>query len=235
MKLVPVGQIRISVWETRVQDYDAFCSATGHRRDQPDFAQGPTHPVVKVNWFDATAFCKWLTDKEHDENVLEDRQSYRLPTDLEWSAAVGLPNEGGTTPESRDGKIRNEFPWGKQWPPPVGIGNYADKSAKHARGAVIENYNDGFAQTAPAGSFQANGLGIYDLGGNVWEWCAEGYKGDAAGAGRDWGVLRGGSWATSNRTELQSSYRNVVDRNERDVIYGFRCVLATQADGGEKH
>ena len=46
--------------------------------------------------------------------------------------------------------------------------------------------------------------------------------------GRDWGVLRGGSWATSNRLEMQSSYRNVVDRNERDVIYGFRCVLAAE-------
>jgi hypothetical protein len=230
MKFLPLGQVRISVWETRVQDYDAFCSATGHRRDPPDFAQGPTHPVVKVNWFDATAFCKWLTDKEHDENILEDRQSYRLPTDLEWSAAVGLPNEGGTTPESRDGKIRNEFPWGKQWPPPAGVGNYADKSAQRARGAVIENYNDGFAQTAPAGSFKPNAHGIYDLGGNVWEWCMEGYKGGTAGAGRDWGVLRGGSWATSNRTELQSSYRNVVDRSERDVIYGFRCVLVTKDD-----
>jgi len=68
----------------------------------------------------------------------------------------------------------------------------------------------------------------------VGEWCAEGYKGDAAGGGRGWGVLRGGSWATSKRTEMQSSYRNVVDRNERDVIYGFRCVLVTPADGGEK-
>ncbi len=234
MKFVPVGKIRISIWETRVQDYEAFCAATGHRRDAPDFPESPTHPVVKVNWFDATAFCKWLTDKEHDENILEERQSYRLPTDLEWSAAVGLPNESGTTPEARDGKISNEFPWGKQWPPPAGVGNYADKSAKRARGAVIENYNDGFAQTAPAGSFKPNGLGIFDLGGNVWEWCAEGYKGDVAGSGRDWGVLRGGSWATSKRTEMQSSYRNVVDRSERDVIYGFRCVLATQADGGEK-
>jgi len=234
MKFVPLGKIRVSVWETRVQDYDAFCSATGHRHDAPDFTQGATHPVVKVNWFDATAFCKWLTDKEHDENVLEDRQSYRLPTDLEWSAAVGLPNESGATPEARDGKIRNEFPWGKQWPPPAGVGNYADKSAQRSRRAVLDNYNDGFAQTSPAGSFKPNGLGIYDLGGNVWEWCAEGYKGDLAGAGRDWGVLRGGSWATSNRAEMQSSYRNVVDRNERDVIYGFRCVLTNKDDESNK-
>jgi eukaryotic-like serine/threonine-protein kinase len=80
----------------------------------------------------------------------------------------------------------------------------------------------------PVGSFKPNSLGLYDLGGNVWEWCGDTYKGDSAVAGRDWGVLRGGSWATSNRLEMQSSYRNVVDRNDRDVIYGFRCVLATQ-------
>jgi formylglycine-generating enzyme required for sulfatase activity len=89
---------------------------------------------------------------------------------------------------------------------------------------------DGFAQTSPAGSFKANALGIYDLGGNVWEWCAEGYNGKTGAGVRDWGVLRGGSWATSKRMELQSSYRNVVDRSDRDVIYGFRCVLAAEPE-----
>jgi len=215
MKFVPLGEIRFSVWETRVQDYEAFCRATGRHYEPPDFQQPPAHPVVKVNWFDAMAFCKWLTEKERDENILEDRQFYRLPTDLEWSAAVGLTGEAGATPEARDGKIRNEFPWGKQWPP-AGAGNYG---TPQRRGA-----------TTPVGSFNPNALGIYDLGGNVWEWCLEGYKGNLAGAGRDWGVLRGGSWATSSRVEMQSSYRNVIDRNERDVIYGFRCVLVEQAD-----
>ena len=80
------------------------------------------------------------------------------------------------------------------------------------------------------GSFKPNALGIYDVGGNVWEWCEEGYKGSSGNVGRDWGVLRGGSWGTSNRLEMQSSYRNVVDRNERDVIYGFRCVLVSEAE-----
>ncbi len=217
MKFIPLGEVRFSIWETRVQDYEAFCHATGRPYEPPDFQQLPAHAVVKVNWFDAMAFCKWLTEKERDENILEDRQFYRLPTDLEWSAAVGLTGEAGATPEARDGKIRNEFPWGKQWPPPAGVGNYG---TPQRRGA-----------TMPVGSFKPNAPGIYDLGGNVWEWCLESYKGNPAGAGRDWGVLRGGSWATSSRVEMQSSYRNVVDRNERDVIYGFRCVLATQADG----
>ncbi len=216
MKFVPLGQIRMSVWETRVQDYETFCQATGRHYEPPDFEQGPTHPVVKVNWFDAMAFCKWLTEKERDEGLLEDRQMYRLPTDLEWSAAVGLPNESGGTPEARDGKIRNVFPWGKQWPPPPSAGNYSVGTGQRS------------GTSRPVGSFSPNALGIYDLGGNVWEWCIESYKGSSGTTGRDWGVLRGGSWATSNRLELQSSYRNVVDRNERDVIYGFRCVLAAE-------
>ena len=231
MKFVQVGAVRFCVWETRVEDYDAFCAATGRHRDPPGFQQGTAHPVVKTNWFDATAFCQWLTEKERQDNILPEDEIYRLPTDLEWSEAVGLPKEGGATPEARDGKIRNEFPWGRQWPLPAGSGNYADKSARsggRAGEGIIEGYSDGFAQTAPVGSFKPNRFGLYDLGGNVWEWCAESYNGKAGAGRRDWGVLRGGSWATSKRTELQSSYRNVIDRNDRDVIYGFRCVLATR-------
>jgi formylglycine-generating enzyme required for sulfatase activity len=218
MKFVPLGDIYMSVWETRVQDYQAFCRATGRHCEPTDFAQTGTNPVVKVNWFDAVAFCRWLTDKERNENLIEDQQVYRLPTDLEWSKAVGLVNETGATPEARDGKIKNEFPWGKQWPPPADGGNYSAVSGRR-RGA-----------TMPVGSFKPNPLGLYDLGGNAWEWCADTYKGDNVVTGRDWGVLRGGSWATSNRLEMQSSYRNVVDRNDRDVIYGFRCVLARQPE-----
>ena len=160
-------------------------------------------------------FCQWLTEKERRENLLDETESYRLPTDQEWSEAAGLPNESGPTPEERDGRIRDQFPWGSQWPPPRGSGNYA----------VIENGNDGFATTAPAGSFAPNAFGIYDLGGNVWEWCFDLYK-----PGSRWGVLRGGSWANSRRGELLTSYRNVVDRGERDVIYGFRCVLVSETE-----
>ena len=222
MKFVPLGEVQISIWETRVQDYEAFCRATSRRCEPPDFHQTPTDPAVKVSWFDAVAFCKWLTEKERDENLIDDREAYRLPTDAEWSIAAGLMNENGSTPEARDGKIRNEFPWGKQWPRPNDAGNYAGTSAKR------------HIATLPVGSFKPNSIGLYDVGGNVWEWCLDSYKGDKSATGREWGVLRGGSWATSNRLEMQSSYRNVVDRNERDVIYGFRCVLATKSDGDVK-
>src|SRR5437899_4419113 len=98
------------------------------------------------------AFCKWLTDKERDENLLEDRQCYRLPTDREWSLAVGLANERGATPQARDGKIKNEFPWGKQWPPPAGAENYLVGAGKR-RG-----------RTMPVGGLKAKPLGLSGLG-----------------------------------------------------------------------
>jgi eukaryotic-like serine/threonine-protein kinase len=225
MRFVPMEAWHISVCETRVRDWIAFCEATKRTPDKPDFAQTETDPVVKVNWRDAIEFCQWLTEKERRENFLDETQVYRLPTDQEWSLAAGLPNESGATPEERDGRIRSEFPWGNQWPPPAGAGNYADQTTRRRPGAVIESYSDGFAATAPVGNFKPNALGIYDLGGNVWEWCADIYK-----PGSRWGVLRGGSWANSNRGELLTSYRNVVDRNERDVIYGFRCVLVSEPE-----
>ena len=212
MRFAPVGEWHMSAWETRVRDWAAFCNATQRAFEKPDFPQTETDPVVKVNWRDATEFCEWLTEKERRENLLDETETYRLPTDPEWSVAAGLPNETGATPEERDGRIRGEYPWGNQWPPPPSAGNYAGP-------------NDGFAATSPAGSFKPNSLGIYDLGGNVWEWCSDFYK-----SGSRWGVLRGASWANSNRGELLTSYRNVVDRNERDVIYGFRCVLVSETE-----
>ncbi len=124
-------------------------------------------------------------------------------------------------PQARDGKIQNEFPWGKQWPPPNDAGNYAGTSGKRRNA------------TLPVGSFKSNSIGLYDLAGCVG-WGLDTYIGDNSANGRDWGVLRGGSWATSNRFEMQSSYRNMVDRNERDVIHGFRWLLAAKPDGDVK-
>jgi eukaryotic-like serine/threonine-protein kinase len=195
-----------------------------------DFPQESTHPAVLVNWEDAKAFCEWLTRHEIAANKLEEGQVYRLPTDAEWSAAAGMAPEGGATPEQRDGIVR-DLPWGKAWPPPAGAGNFADTALKRgspgaAKSAIIANYTDGFAYTAPVGSFPANKFGLHDMCGNVWQWVGDTYTG--GNQRKDFGVLRGGSWGTHKQEELRLGYRDVVGRSERDVIFGFRCVIAPE-------
>ena len=175
MKFVPVAgtDVLFSVWETRVQDYAAFASATGRAVEKPTFEQEPTHPVVNVNWDDAQAFAKWLTEKERREGTLTAGQSYRLPQDWEWSVAVGLNEARGGTPKEKSGAIKDVYPWGTQWPPPQGAGNFADQAAKAKDSGLgyIDGYNDGYAWTSPVESFAANRFGLFDLSGNAYEWC----------------------------------------------------------------
>jgi formylglycine-generating enzyme required for sulfatase activity len=93
-------------------------------------------------------------------------------------------------PKRAPAKLKTKFPWGKQWPAPNDAGNYTGTSEKRR------------SATLPVGRFKSNSIGLYDFGGNVWECCLDTYKGDNNATGRDWGVLRGGSWATRNRLEL---------------------------------
>ena len=91
--------------------------------------------MVGVSWHDAKEFCKWLTKRERSAGDLPEEREYRLPKDEEWSAAVGLKNEVGSTPEEKNGKIKL-YPWDiprkrdKSWPPPAGAGNYAGEEAR---------------------------------------------------------------------------------------------------------
>ena len=251
MKFVPVPSTTVlfSIWDTRVQDFEAFVQETGYdatkemyslgedgwkqRGDtwnRPGFAQGRTHPVVGVSYEDAKAFCDWLTKKEQGEGLLQAGQSYRLPTDVEWSVAVGLREEAGSTPAEKKGAINNQgvYPWGTQWPPPYGAGNYAGEESKAdapANWAVISGYNDGFARTSPVGSFAANQFGLYDMGGNVWQWCEDEYS-----PGNGLRVLRGASWSYADPPGyLQSSCRIGIRPGGRNVNSGFRCVLVVGA------
>ena len=122
---VPGTNVLFSKWETRVQDYAAFVRREGRKWPNPKFEQGPTHPAVNVTWDDAKAFCQWLTEREQKVGFLPAGCRYRMPKDLEWSAAVGLGIETGKTPFARSGEIKGVYPWDGPFPPPPGAGNYA--------------------------------------------------------------------------------------------------------------
>lgn len=201
MAFVPVAgtAVRFSVWDTRVQDYETFARVTGRAWTKPDFEQGPTHPAVNVSWVDAQAFCHWLTARDRQHGNLTAAQSYRLPLDWEWSVAAGLSEPTNGMPQTKDGRIQNQYPWGTQWPPPTGAGNY-DASLRLEK----------FTYTSPGGSFAANRYGLYDMGGNVWQWCQDQYSSNE----KSRRVLRGGSWDDAVSALLSSFYHPPIASSE---------------------
>ena len=182
-----------------------------------NFKLGADYPVEQVTWDEAKEFCRRLTAGLPDK--LKGKFVFRLPTDAEWSVAVGLPEESGSTPKEKDCGITNIYPWGTTWPPPSGAGNYCDESTKGKHEGVITGYNDGYAETAPVGSFKPNQYGLYDLGGNVWEWCEDFHDGISG-----FRVLRGAAWLYYDPNYLLSSCRYYNDPDIRYYFIGFRCV-----------
>jgi formylglycine-generating enzyme required for sulfatase activity len=222
MKFVPVKGTGVAfcIWETRVKDYAAYAAANAEVDESwkkpfgDEFKQADTHPVVNVSWEDANAFCAWLTKKELAEGKIKEGQKYRLPTDAEWSVAVGLGQE--KTPMEKSGGIKDVYPWGKEWPPPKGAGNYYHKRLKV----------DKFDYTSPVGSFAVNKLGLHDMGGNVWEWCEDKWNPIIS-----YRVLRGASWSDSYPGRLLSSCRSGYTPGGRGSNLGFRCVLVGGSGG----
>ncbi len=220
---VPGTGVAFCIWETRVKDYTAYAAANaeideGWKNFGPGFLgfkQEDTHPVVNVSWEDAQAFCEWLTKKDMAAGKIKAGQKYRLPTDAEWSMAVGLGQEKGNTPGEKNGGFDGVYPWGNEWPPPKGAGNYDPPFGGH---------EDGFKFTAPVGSFTANKIGLHDLGGNVWEWCEDKYIPITPKR-----VLRGASWA--DIALMLSSERSNSHPNSREIYIGFRCVLVGGSGG----
>jgi len=196
------------------------------------------HPVVRVTWEDAARFSNWLSKRDGLKPVYEERDGrlvarspfpngYRLPTEAEWALAARMA--GGSTPR--------KYIWGDNLPVPKGAGNFGDASARDVLGKSVPDYHDGFAVTSPVGSFDANPLGLYDLGGNVAEWVHDGYTiypPAATGVERDpvgpakgeYHVIRGASWMDTKLTRLRLSYRDYGDEALSNV--GFR--IARSAD-----
>ncbi len=226
MKFVPVPDtgILLCIHETKKGDYAKFAAENPGAQDRwrnPSelglpVSEGDDHPVVDVNWNDAKAFCAWLSQKEN--------RTYRLPTDREWSEAAGIAREEkeGLTPEELLNQTIDQYPWGTDWPPPKNADNYGDTSLKEKLPdrIIIEGDTDGYATTAPVMSFRADRLGLFDIGGNVSEWCEDWFNAD-----QKYKVDRGSNWSTRWGPMFFLSHRG-----NRGPVYGlnyvgFRCAL----------
>jgi len=220
----------MDVYEVTNAQYRRFVQATGHKEPEGfkivrieggelilQYGFKPwsdknfnddNQPVVCVTWEDAKAYCEWA--------------GKRLPTEAEWEKAA------------RGGLAGKRYVWDDDSTTPKGAGNFADETAKKTFPdlVIIKGYDDGYTYPAPVGSFTPNGYGLYDMAGNIWEWCADWYDDDYYARspkekpeGPDSGgfrVLRGGGW-DSNLYSLRVAFRGHYPTTARTII-GFRCV-----------
>jgi formylglycine-generating enzyme required for sulfatase activity len=183
-----------------------YLSVTG--KNPSVFTGDLTRPVDTVSWQDATNYCALLTQRERVAKHIPPGCVYRLPTEAEWENAC----RAGTT---------NRFNYGDD----PGYTNLAD----HAW-YTVNSTN----QTHPGGLKPANGWGLFDMHGNLWEWCNDWYGPypggsvtDPAGADPnvDGRVIRGGSWADEDLF-CRAACRLFDDPGSAFMSYGFRVVLA---------
>jgi formylglycine-generating enzyme required for sulfatase activity len=211
-----------------------FIPSPNFRPWAPGWEIGRDHPVLLVSWNDATAFCDWLSKRE--------KNRYRLPTEAEWEYAC----RAGTNSRYYFGNDPEEL---------VNYANAADQdfAAQYGSKGPTARYNedgtstsygfgmrfpflrrrDGYAHTAPVGKFRPNAFGLYDMHGNVDQWCSDWYdagyyakspvddpKGPATGSDR---VYRGGSFG-GTPFKLRDAYRGIFSPSGRDCETGFRVV-----------
>jgi formylglycine-generating enzyme required for sulfatase activity len=181
----------------------------------PGFEPGDDHPVLLVSWNDAEAFCRWLSEREG--------RTYRLPTEAEWEYAARGGTDGPWWTGDDPGELRR-------------AGNVADVSLSAAMPAADWNaaWDDGHPFLAPVGSFAPNPFGLYDVHGNVWEWCADWYGSDAYAHGPDvdpsgprtgsFRTIRGGGWFNPPRQQRSAQRIYFHPTFRYCLLSGFRVV-----------
>ena len=186
----------------------------------PGFPQVEDHPVVCVSFDDALAFCRWLSTKEG--------RTCRLPTEAEWEYVC----------RADTGSARH---WGEPTDAEAAWGNVADAAwVERFPGWIGFPWLDGYLFTSPVQSFPANPWGLFDMHGNVQEWCRDRYGAYESSAGgevidpvgpkahsaedRSPRVLRGGSFAAPP-SSTRAARRDASPRRSRFVTVGFRVVM----------
>lgn len=185
-------------------------------------------PVVNATWQDAAEYCNWLSQQEGLPPAYQAQggklvlaqpvtTGYRLATEAEWEWAARA---------NRDGSLR-KYPWGDALPVPAGAGNFGDRQAQPLLQTFLAELDDGHPATAGVGSFAANPLGFFDLGGNVAEWTTDLYTvqpasgatavDPVAAAAGNLHVIRGSSWRHATVTELRAAFRDSGSGRRDDV------------------
>ncbi len=178
---------------------------------EPQFPYA-SHPRERASWYQAVAFCRWLTQKLHDgllpaETLTGDPKQYTitLPHEFEWEVAARWPNEGVQ---------ERIYPWGPEF----------DAAKANTR------EGDRVGQTTAVGLYPSGknaALDLYDMSGNIWEWCRNKYGNpdedvvDDSGTSR---VVRGGSWGDYQGL-ARAAYRSYFGPGNRSVDAGFRVVV----------
>ena len=177
------------------------------------------HPVEQVSWMDATNYCATLTQRERAAGFIPESLAYRLPRESEWEYGC----RGGTT---------NAFSFGTAIR--QGMANFdAHEEYAAAVGSQIKRNNIHLGRTTETGTYSANAFGLYDMHGNVFEWCSDWYGsypigvvtdpvGPTSGGNR---VFRGGSWE-GNGVICRAAHRVFDNPDLRHNSVGFRVVLA---------
>ena len=192
----------VGKYEVTNEEYRRFKADHTSGAYESQSLNGDRQPVVMVSYDDAVSFAAWVNSR----SVLPEGYKARLPDGKEWL----------TFAQCGDGR---EYPWGSEWPPPQGAGNYCGQETKGIAGSMIDGYNDGHPVTCDVGQSGINTWGLYGVGGNVWEWTSELYGTSGAR------VLRGASWDGFNQEYLRCSFRfNGVPSN-RIIDFGFRLVV----------
>ncbi len=189
----------------------SWFSAKGDGRDDVKDMDTGQFPVESVSWDDAVAFCKKLSELPEEKKA---GRVYRLPTEAEWEYACRAGTKTvfhyGDSLSSKQANFDGGFPYGG-----------ADKGPYLAR-------------TAKVGTYAANAFGLYDMHGNVWQWCQDWYT-DKPPGGEDpevttaasYRVVRGGSWFYYGRY-CRSARRSRGEPGSRRSDLGFR-VAAVQS------
>jgi formylglycine-generating enzyme required for sulfatase activity len=164
----------------------------------PGFPQTDREPVVCVSFDDAAAYAAWLSARTG--------QRYRLPSEAEFEYAARAGSSLA-------------YPWGEEAEAACAFANGRDAAFRRAYPAdrIAQACDDGFIFTAPVGSFWANGFGLSDMAGNVWEWTASCF------VGCERRLQRGGGWG-AGPVDLRSAQRVAVLADARDASTGFRVV-----------